>query len=777
MVERMFINVLNMSLTASYVILFVLVARLLLKKAPKIFSYALWGVVLIRLLCTFSFESVVSLIPVNRTPIPHDIIYSQVPQISTGVTVVDNMINPALPAPIDVGASINPIQVWIFIGVIIWILGIIAMAVYSMISFIKLKGSLITSTPLKDNIYLADHITTPFVLGVIKPNIYIPSSLLENEQNYIIRHEQCHIKRLDHITRILGFIAVAIHWFNPLVWIAFVLSGKDMELSCDEAVMKSMDSDIKAEYSQSLLRFSTSKKLIHATPLAFGEGDTKNRVKNVLSYKKPKFWVVLITTLLCVISVFCLVSNPTGTTIQNPYVQEYLVGTKGILGVIDADEYTAISEDFAIGADKYGRAVFKDPNKAFTTFETLYADAIELIKSENDLKRFSHKNYKMYKVYGWQMGDKEGNIEILARCVFVSSFLDIYENSFDKTVPNSSYVEPTLEVKDIEPFIIKVENGTKTATLKNEDLAKEIVINSLAISAAWEGVDIDTLDDYYHIHYLIAEDSTMKDYYAYLLDGKPVLQYGKDGQYIRLNDELYDKLESSFKPLTTDQAVIKALSTTSNRYLEGECFGEGHIILGTEKDDDSIKVYTLTMVGYYGFVNNNFEKVSGSGIIPAVVTLKNNNNVEIEYPEDGSYYTTSIKKMFPEKYHDRILKQRDEDRNDLTKQEQAYAKEYLSKIGRKAEIGDYRDFEHTILTSLGVSVEVSNRLEYFYKAHSYYPYFIGTKEMIEDGVRMVYEMSYQESLQEIRFTKYLYDSKQFVEQFVFNSLSGEEIVQ
>lgn len=190
------------------------------------------------------------------------------------MTLVDNMINPVLPAPTDIGASINPIQVWLFIGEIVWILGIVVMVIYSIISFIKLRRSLITSTPLKDNIYLADHISTPFVLGMIRPKIYLPSSLLENEQGYIIRHEMCHIKRFDHITRMLGFLALSVHWFNPLVWIAYVLSGKDMELSCDEAVMKSMDTDIKAEYSQSLLRFSTTKKMIHATPLAFGEGDT-----------------------------------------------------------------------------------------------------------------------------------------------------------------------------------------------------------------------------------------------------------------------------------------------------------------------------------------------------------------------------------------------------------------------------------------------------------------------------------------------------------------------
>ena len=234
---------------------------------------------------------------------------------------------------------------------------------------------------------------------------------------------------------------------------------------------------------------------------------------------------------------------------------------------------------------------------------------------------------------------------------------------------------------------------------------------------------------------------------------------------------------SNNKTLTYDQAVIKALSDTSNRYLGDECFGEGHIILGTEKDDDTTKIYTLTMVGYYGFVNNNFEKASGSGIIPTVVTLRNNNDVTVEYPKDGSDYASSIKEMFPLQYHSRIFGDNDSDRKDLTEQERAYAKEYLSKLGRTANIGDYGDFEHILLTHLGVSVEVSNRLEDFYKSHSYYPYFIGTKEIIEDGVRMVYEMSYHENQKEIKFTKYTYDTKEVVEQFVFNSITGEKIAR
>ena len=309
LLDRLFISVLNMSFVAIYVIIFVIIARLLLKKAPKIFSYALWGVVLLRLLCPFSFESNIGLLPSNTQPIPQDIVYQAIPEINTGINMIDSSINKVLPPVVHPDASINPIQIKIFIYGHIWLIGIAIMAIYSLVQLIKLRKKLIGAIPLKDNIYLADHISSPFVMGLIRPKIYLPSNLSESEQDYIIAHENHHIKRFDHITRILAFIALSVHWFNPFVWFAFILSGKDMELSCDEAVLKKMDKDIRAEYSSSLLRFATGRKLMTATPLAFGEGDTKGRVKNVMKYKKPVIWVSAICFILVSVVAVSLMSN------------------------------------------------------------------------------------------------------------------------------------------------------------------------------------------------------------------------------------------------------------------------------------------------------------------------------------------------------------------------------------------------------------------------------------------------------------------------------------
>ncbi|MCG9968686.1 M56 family metallopeptidase [Pelotomaculum terephthalicicum JT] len=318
--NAVFLQVLNMSLTASYVILFVLAARLLLKKAPKIFSYALWGVVLFRLTCPFSFESLFSLFAINPNPIPSDIIYAEVPQINTGIALVDHAANPILSTQTAMqGASVNPMQIWAFTGSMIWLAGIAVLLIYSLVSLLRLRSKLVGAVKGRDNIYLADYITSPFVMGVIRPKIYLPSTLSEREQDYIILHEQTHISRLDHIVKIVAFLVLIVHWFNPLVWLAFMLSVKDMETSCDESVMKHMDTDIRKEYSASLLSLATGRKIVAGIPLAFGEGDTKSRIKNVLNYKKPAFWIVAAAVVVCLVLTVCLIANPRTDSISNSY--------------------------------------------------------------------------------------------------------------------------------------------------------------------------------------------------------------------------------------------------------------------------------------------------------------------------------------------------------------------------------------------------------------------------------------------------------------------------
>lgn len=315
-------KILNMSLTASVAILFVLLLRLLLKKAPKVTSYALWGVVLFRLLCPVSIESGLSLFGLLDTPtvgisertstvayIPANIVHTEFPEVVLPMPGIGEVITEALPQGEEQLVA-DPLEAPMTIATYVWVVGILAMAIYGFMTFLRLRRALVTASPLRDNIYLADEISSPFVMGLFRPKIYLPSEMEEREQTYIILHEQYHIRRLDHIVKALAFAALCIHWFNPLVWAAFILSGKDMEMSCDEAVVRKLGTQIRADYTASLLSLATGKRIIAGMPLAFGEGDTKSRIKNLANWKKPAFWVVLVAAIACIVLAICLLTNP-----------------------------------------------------------------------------------------------------------------------------------------------------------------------------------------------------------------------------------------------------------------------------------------------------------------------------------------------------------------------------------------------------------------------------------------------------------------------------------
>lgn len=325
MLDHTFMQILDMSKTASIVILVVLLARLLLKKAPKVFSYALWAVVLFRLLCPVTFEAPVSIVP-------------EMTSVSRGYTLSEESISvfgageaayQAVGDALNGGLGIQHIRttekdetgmakyvvadwrsVWILFGQYVWVAGIAVMLLCSAASYMKIRKKLAVVLPLRDNILMADDIKSPFVIGLFRPKIYLPCNLGEKEQEYIILHEQHHIKRLDHIVKALAFLALTIHWFNPLVWVAFILAGKDMEMSCDEAVIRKVGGDVRADYSASLLTLATGRRVIAGTPLAFGEGDTNGRIRNLANWRKPAFWGVLVAVIACIVLAIGLLTNP-----------------------------------------------------------------------------------------------------------------------------------------------------------------------------------------------------------------------------------------------------------------------------------------------------------------------------------------------------------------------------------------------------------------------------------------------------------------------------------
>ncbi len=317
MAERVWIEVLNMSLTGSAVIGAVLVFRLLLRRAPRIFSYALWAAVLFRLLCPVSFSSPLSLlgffqgIPASQGRIeyvPADIGYQMEPRIHLPLPVMEEAVNASLPGGNPAG-SVNPLQIVFYVCARIWILGILLMMFYSIFSWIRFRKVLRQAVRERDNLYRLPGEGTPFVYGVFAPRIYMPLTSPEKE-GYLLLHEQIHIRRGDHFFRLLAYLALCLHWFNPLVWLAFAFSGRDMEMSCDEAVIRRMGNEIKKEYSRSLLDLASGKGPGRGIPAAFGERDTKGRVKNVLSYRKPAGYLVGTAAVLCVIMAALLLANP-----------------------------------------------------------------------------------------------------------------------------------------------------------------------------------------------------------------------------------------------------------------------------------------------------------------------------------------------------------------------------------------------------------------------------------------------------------------------------------
>lgn len=313
-----FPKLLNMSLTASVVIVFVLLLRLFLKKAPKIISYALWGLVLFRLLCPTSLESGFSLFGLVNAPvtsrgtltssieyIPGDLVQTESPSVVLPVPDTEETTSQGVEQPM-VGGAETPVG----FAAYVWVAGVLGMGLYGVISYLRLRRKLVTASPLRENIYLVDEISSPFVLGLLRPKIYLPSSLGEQELPYIVMHEQHHIRRLDHLVKVLAFVALSIHWFNPLVWLAFVLATRDMEMSCDEAVIRKMGDGIRADYTASLLSLATGTHIFTGMPLAFGQGDTRGRIRNLANWKKPAFWVVVVGIVGCVAAAVCLLTNP-----------------------------------------------------------------------------------------------------------------------------------------------------------------------------------------------------------------------------------------------------------------------------------------------------------------------------------------------------------------------------------------------------------------------------------------------------------------------------------
>lgn len=361
-----FLGFLNRSLAAGILILAVVLVRLVFKKAPRWLLCALWALAAVRLVCPVSIESVLSLIP-SAEPVQPEIIVSAQPAITSGIPAVDAIVNPPLAAAFtpSPAQSANPLQIWTFLAACVWLAGIAALLLYAAVSALRLRLRVRTAVRLEQNVYQSEFVSSPFILGVIRPRIYLPFGLEAGAQAMVLAHERAHLRRGDQLWKPLGYLILAAYWFNPLCWLAYILFCRDIEAACDEKVVRELGEGCKAAYSRALLACSAPKKLITACPLAFGETGVKSRIKSVLNYKKPAFWLVLAAVLASVAVAVCFLTDPKREDpAQNPPAAEE-AAAQAPAQTIDAssapepaiDEQAGLDPDFFTGTDGYGNSV------------------------------------------------------------------------------------------------------------------------------------------------------------------------------------------------------------------------------------------------------------------------------------------------------------------------------------------------------------------------------------------------------------------------------------
>ena len=373
-IAELFISIFNMSITASYVVVAVVLLRLLLHKAPRWISCALWALVGLRLVLPFSFESVMSVMPGEST-VTKKLWNAARPVINSGSPAAADTFDPAtlknIPIP-DSAAGDTVMQTLLYIAGLVWIIGMLAMVLYSVITYVRLRRSVRSAVLFERGIYQSEAVASPFITGVLRPKIYLPFSVGEADRSYVISHEKTHIKRKDHWIKPFGFLLLTVYWFNPLIWVAYILLCRDIEFACDEAVMRKIGDEKKRAYSTALLDCAANRRSIAICPLAFGEVGVKDRVKNVLNYKRPAFWVIVLAVVVCIVSAVCLLSNPKGnddTSFEHPYAEQlfayrtsFVGDNSAVAGIIGLLEFpTDIMYDHIelhTGAQPYGVEVY-----------------------------------------------------------------------------------------------------------------------------------------------------------------------------------------------------------------------------------------------------------------------------------------------------------------------------------------------------------------------------------------------------------------------------------
>lgn len=452
--EALFLKLVNLSLTAGWLVLAVVVLRLIFRKAPRWIFCALWGLVALRLICPVSVESVLSLIP-SAEPLPQDIIYTATPHIDSGIEMVDRVVNPILMESLGAAGpltSANPTQIWSFILAHVWVIGAAAMLLYALASFLLLKHRVSTATLLKKGVKQSERVVSPFVLGVIRPVIYLPYGISDDDLEHVLAHEQAHIRRKDHWWKPIGFLLLSVYWFNPLMWVAYVLLCRDIEAACDEKVIKGMEKEPRRAYSTALLNCSVHRRSIAACPLAFGETGVKSRIKNVMNYKKPAFWTILLAVVAAIIAAVCLLTNPADSGEEKPNDTAYPVPVVNIttidpnMCVIDESSVFFVDETNLYRVGYLGTAGFvyyADGTKE-TVEQALWSGRIEI----SDLDRFqfdystTSKEYELFHAVRNIL--RIENTDVITEDFLVVSFVELAREEQPGTGIDDDYGKVTV---------------------------------------------------------------------------------------------------------------------------------------------------------------------------------------------------------------------------------------------------------------------------------------------------------------------------------------------
>jgi len=530
---RLIFKILNMSITATFIALAVIFLRLLLRKAPKWISYALWGVVLFRLVCPLSFSSEFSLLGGIGAQsaesgvvsyIPENLVHTTAPQVNMVFPGANETINRSLPQGEEQLVA-DPLEAPAAMATCLWLLGVAAMLVYSVSSYVLLKRRLSDATLLEGNVFETDAITSPFVCGMIKPRIYLPVGLSESERGYVLLHERTHIRRRDYFVKAMAFLALSIHWFNPVMWLSFRLMCRDMEMSCDERVARELDMDGRAGYSAALASLATGRPILAGSPLAFGESGAKGRIRNILNYKKPACRVVVAAVIACAAAAVLLLANPMKT-----------------LELPEADAVQSIETEQFNEYESLGPVSITDRGDLETVLSALSGAKKTLRQSVNDYPIQSN-----YLVIRLNLSEEHRTLFLYAdgNAYYVEEpYVGVYKSNRDTSVAIYKIYNIALSdasIPENETLRVASPNGAYTAEAYGRDTditaAGRYPYEGLRVIRKSDGTTVWNGDGYYNAEFIWSGDSKYVAVYGEARTwGECFIVDAETGQVIKLPD-------------------------------------------------------------------------------------------------------------------------------------------------------------------------------------------------------------------------------------------------